>query len=283
MSRRYAVITTCHAGGWDEYGRRMVLSFDRFWHPEIPLFVYAEGFNASDLGTTDRVINFDLLKMSPWLADFKVRNKETKPAPRSEDKFNARGRPIRRRYSRRMHNTEYMHDVVRFAHKSAAMLHAINLMKDDVDVLLWLDADTVTHRAIDPLWFDQLFPSDHLLGLLLREKVYPETGFIAFNLKDPAIDWFRYEFEDMYAKDGFLDLASWTDCHVIEDVMHRGIAEDRFKVHSLSGGFEHTMHPFINGPLGDRMDHLKGPRRKRAGRSETDDLRRPRNEEYWAS
>ena len=40
------------------------------------------------------------------------------------------------------------------------------------------------------------------------------------------------------------------------------------------------MHPFINGPLGTVMDHLKG-NRKNDGKSRAADLVVKRQEEYW--
>jgi hypothetical protein len=49
---------------------------------------------------------------------------------------------------------------------------------------------------------------------------------------------------------------------------------------SLSGGFEASSHPFVNGPLGAYMDHLKGPR-KHIGRSRPQDLQRRRGEAHW--
>ena len=41
-----------------------------------------------------------------------------------------------------------------------------------------------------------------------------------------------------------------------------------------------TGHPFINGPLGAYMDHMKGPR-KQLGKSRRKDLKINRNEPYW--
>ena len=40
------------------------------------------------------------------------------------------------------------------------------------------------------------------------------------------------------------------------------------------------MHPFVNGPLGRYMDHLKGGR-KDEGRSSDKDLVVARTEAYW--
>jgi hypothetical protein len=49
---------------------------------------------------------------------------------------------------------------------------------------------------------------------------------------------------------------------------------------SLSGDAEATGHPLVNGPLGARLDHLKG-KRKGVGKSMKSDLKRNRTEAYW--
>ena len=46
---RFVVLTTCHAAGWQQYGRRMVETFEQFWPGEIPLYLYAEDFEPDHL------------------------------------------------------------------------------------------------------------------------------------------------------------------------------------------------------------------------------------------
>ena len=41
---RFAIVTTCHLAGWQQYGRRMVQTFDQFWPADVPLYLYAEDF-----------------------------------------------------------------------------------------------------------------------------------------------------------------------------------------------------------------------------------------------
>ena len=72
-------------------------------------------------------------------------------------------------------------------------------------------------------------------------------------------------------------MAEWHDSYVIQQLVE-GMG---LKTKSLSGpeGFK-TSHPFVNGPLGAYMDHLKGPR-KAMGRSQARDLKVQRAEPYW--
>ena len=60
--------------------------------------------------------------------------------------------------------------------------------------------------------------------------------------------------------------------------------KDYILTHNLSGslGWRSVHHPFVNGPLGAYMDHMKGER-KQYGRSLASDLMTQRDESYWQS
>ena len=82
---------------------------------------------------------------------------------------------------------------------------------------------------------------------------------------------------DLYVSDKLFGLKEWHDSYAIEIV--RASVTD-LRCVSLSGDAESTGHPFVNGPLGTRLDHLKG-KRKATGHSHAIDLVRPRGEGYW--
>lgn len=190
----------------------------------------------------------DLEEVSDWLPEFKSRNKH---------------RPT--------HN--YRFDAVRFAHKVAAIEQAYKL--GDADVLIWIDADCVTHAPVDSEWLSGLL-GDADFGYLRRARKYPECGFMMF--RRGPMDGFITELVDVYRTERLFDMAEWHDSWAIEQV--RQALEP--KCVSLSGEFENTGHPLINGPLGSRIDHLKG-NRKAVGRSLATDLKTNRNETYWSS
>lgn len=183
---------------------------------------------------------------SPWLADFKKRHA---------------GRPT--------HN--YRLDAVRFSHKIAAIELAYSI--GEADVLIWMDADCVTHADVEPAWLEGLIGGADL-AILKRRHKYTEGGFMMF--RRGACDRLIADMVQLYTTDVLFTLPEWHDCWALDHTR----ASMNLKEVSLSGDAEETGHPLVNGPLGERLDHLKG-KRKEFGRSLRADIKRPRKERYW--
>lgn len=184
---------------------------------------------------------------SDWLGEFKQRH---------------RHRPT--------HN--YRFDAVRFAHKVAAIEQAFRI--GTADVLVWLDADCVTHAPVTEAWLAGLL-GDADFGYLRRARKYPECGFVMIRRNEAGAEFVRTLVE-LYRSDRLFDLAEWHDSWAIEHVRR----ELGIRCVSLSGDAEDTGHPLVNGPLGACLDHLKG-KRKAEGRSRRSDLKHQRGEAYW--
>lgn len=167
----------------------------------------------------------------------------------------------------------YRFDAVRFAHKVAAIEQAYRV--GTADVLVWIDADCVTHADVDAAWLSGLL-GDGEFGYLKRVNKYPECGFMLLR-RCPAVSRMLWLLIDQYRSDGLFRLAEWHDSWVIEQV--RKSMGDALKCVSLSGDFENTGHPLVNGPLGSRLDHCKGKRKGK--RSMPSDLKTARTEKYW--
>ena len=241
---RYLAVTTCNAEQWQAHGIRMVDTFTEFWDPTIRLWIYAENWGDNDL-----------YEAAPWLAAFKKRYRD-------------------QRYNGGPGGRDYRHDAVRFAHKIAAIGAAADAY---CDVLIWIDADVITHAPVTRDWLDSLFPEPAILAWLDRDNCYPECGFMMFRM--PAARPLIEGIVEFYRSGLLFNLPEWHDSYVIQHVVKvAGI-----KPHSLSGekGRKHIGHPWVMSPLATRMDHLKGERRKARGRSLPGDLIEPRPEPYW--
>lgn len=192
-----------------------------------------------------------LERRSPWLADFKKRH-----AHRPTD--------------------NYRLDAVRFAHKVATIELAYAECQAG-EALIWMDADCVTHADVDAAWLSGLL-GDGEFAYLKRTNKYPECGFMIFRRCD-NVGAFLQSVVKLYTTDELFRLAEWHDSWAIEQmrIAHEAAG---LRCVSLSGSAENTGHPLVNGPLGERLDHLKG-KRKQAGRSHAADLARPRTESYW--
>lgn len=251
---KHLAITTCSAEQWKKYGRAMAATFCRHWPDDVPLWFYTEEFDPGGELPVSRFI--DLYDAAPWLLEFKARHRD-------------------QRYNGGPGGRDYRRDAVRFSHKVAA----IGAAADDAecDVLIWMDADIVTHAQVTLEWLEGLFPTPATVAWLDRERTYPECGFLMFRMPDarPVIN----EVVAMYRAGALFQLPEWHDSYVIQHVVNKsGVA-----VQSLSGpeGRKHIGHPFANSPVAACMDHLKGEVRKLNGRSLRQDIKVARPEPYW--
>ena len=47
-------------------------------------------------------------------------------------------------------------------------------------MLIWIDADIITHAQVTTEWLDRLMPLSATVGWIGRATKYPETGFMLF-------------------------------------------------------------------------------------------------------
>jgi hypothetical protein len=238
---KYLVVTTYAQRHWESHALRCVETFRKHWG-DIPLVQYRDQ---------------DLERASPWLAEFKARHWNRPTA-------------------------DYRMDAVRFAHKVAAIECAEALARTEMpfaDVLIWMDADCVTHADVTPQWLDSLL-RDGDFGYLKRTMKYPECGFMMFRLNARGREFIASIVRE-YTTDDLFKLPEWHDSYVIDQVRAARERIGMLRCVSLSGNAERTHHPLINGPLGAKLDHLKGPR-KQLGKSRAGDLKVIRSESYWS-
>jgi hypothetical protein len=255
----FSCVTTFNAAGFEAYGRRMLDTWARHWPATCRLTVYTEGFT---LPAIDARIQPWPLEKSLWLAEFKERHAHNRLA---------RGMGHGRAY-------DFRFDAVKFAHKVAA--YAEQAMMRDADVLIWMDGDIITHAPVTVDWLASLWSPRAYIAWLDRKRQYPECGFFMLNTQHRRHEAIIMDLVSRYTTDAIFDLAEWHDSFVLQQVIEGWKARGEIDVASLSYEGADTGHPLVNGPLGTRMDHLKGPR-KAEGRSRPSDLRTPRKEAYW--
>lgn len=252
---KYHVVTTMNATGWAQHGRRMAESFLARWPESATLTVYAEGFEPRIDGITVRAL-------PDWLAPFKARHRGV---PRLNGQFPGR--------------YDFRFDLVKFAHKAAA-LSDFGLGVTE-GVMIWLDADTYFHSDVTEGFLDRLFPEPAYIGWLDRQGGFPETGFVMFRAGHGHHHAFMTALRHLYASDAVLGEAELHDAYLIWQLARRDMARGLIPPQAnLSGEAWRTSHPAINGPLGAVLDHMKGPR-KDEGMSRRRDIVGHRPEDYW--
>lgn len=274
------LVTTCHADGWRQYGRRMVETFVEHWPAAVTLEVYAEGFDVDV-----EAPNVNARVLPGWHDDFKARHAGN---PDAHGRDGTRFGPIDRAKNR---DYSYRRDCVRFSHKVAALTDAalnpaIVNHAGEIDLLIMVDADTVTHAPVTIEWLRSVVnPSsgDFYMAWLFRANWYPECGFVVFNEAHPSHEWFMRLFRATYESGEVFAYPETHDSFVLQELVRRAVSSRRFPFPiSLSGRKgERSTHPFVHSRLAERLDHAKGKfkaiGRTPAGLGEA----RHRPEPYW--
>lgn len=262
---------TCHALGWQDYGRNMAKTFVEFWPGDVSLEIYAEGFDI-DVAAP----NVLQRRLPEWFDTWKARHAENPDANgRNKARF---GRIAQRKAT----GYDYRRDCVRFAHKVAALTDAaLEHMPADPDMLIMCDADVVTHEVVTVDWLKSMFSDPRpYLAWLYRSNWYPECGFVMYRETHRAHMRFMHILRDVYESDKVFKLQETHDSFVLQQIVRECIARGMFSTpFSLSGRIgERASHPFVHSRLAERLDHAKG-KFKGEGRTPRGYVQRP--EEHW--
>jgi len=251
---KFHVVTTMNRAGWEETGRRMAASFNHRW-PEaaMPLTVYAEDFEPD--------VAVHVRRLPDWL-----------------DKFKADYGGAESARGHRNGVYDYRWDAIKFAHKVAAVTDFGAALTDGV--MIWLDADTFTHSDVTVEWLEGLFPEPAYLAWLDRINAHPECGFVMYRSSHPYHRNFMESYRNLYTSGELFKLDQTNDCTALQRIVTVKMANGKIPAPVSLSGDRSWHHPFVNGPLGACMDHMKGPR-KAQGRSRKRDTRKMRTEPYW--
>ncbi|WP_269581961.1 hypothetical protein [Roseibium sp. Sym1] len=233
----------------------MAESFVARWEKNIKLTVYAEDFEPDVEGVT-------VAALPDWLTEFK---RKYGPVPDASGMASG--------------TYNYRRDCIRFAHKVAAVCDFVGRFDDGVAI--WSDADMFTHADVTSGWLSKFFDRSAAMAWLFRKRSYPECGFMMFRCSHPGAHEFLKRLEKCYRAGNVFDYPETHDSYVIQQIVKRVVDKGLMpQPVSLSGGAEYTAHPIANGPIGQRLDHLKG-KRKDTGISWARDLKVKRPEKYW--
>ena len=277
--RTFAAVSTCHAAGYETYGRQMLATFERHWPAEVPLLFYTEGFTADV--ASPRILCRDLAERCPDLMSFKARHADNPLARGATRRIRPRLSFHPRYPYLRLRGLKwgrgYRWNAVRVAHKTFALFDAARTT--DADVLIWVDADSLFFADVTPRDLEALIPPDCFVGYLRRD-IHSECGFVAYNLRHPATRTLLERFERLYREDTLFAEYEFHDSYLF-DVVRRQVEREGHKSYDIAQGIGlRASHVLINSTLGRFMDHIKGGR-KALGGSHRSDLIVERPEPYW--
>ena len=260
MARSITVISTFSDEGWKQYGKRFVETYLKYWPKEIQLKIYCdtvqEGFPSVEW--------IKLNDVCPDLVAFKERHKNNQHAHGLKPDGSKKS---------------YLWDAVKFAHKSYCVSHAA--LNSSTDLIIWLDADVVTHSPVPFEFIESLLPQNHYCAYLGRQKIYPECGFVIYDTRSNYNISFMHDWQDYYNKDSLFNEIEYHDSYLFWQLVKKHQSTGMLTT-NISEGHPHRpgVHVFINSPLGEYMDHLKG-KRKKTGSSKPTDIYYKRNADYW--
>lgn len=267
--RNIAVVTTFNEPGLKKYGQRMIDTYILNWPSDVVLYVYAEKCKPETHGA----LNVVVLDADAVLTDLQTFKSKWKSDPKANGKC-----PWPERRPKDHHKT-FKWDAIRFSNKVYSVFHCAETA--GIDVLLWMDADTVCHSKITKDDLNNLIPMHVDVCYLGRENKWSECGLYSMNLNSEPTKLFLKEFKRVYddAEHGIFKMEEWHDSFVFDEVLKRVQLK---KLNWSAGLIKGEGHPLINSAWGGYLDHLKGGR-KELGFSKTTDLVLKRTETYWSN
>ena len=268
------VLTSYKPGTWNEYAKRAVDSVLQHWPQDTQVAVYHEA-QSQDVFEHPRVEWLDAHEVQPELLKFKNKYKDD---PVANGEINEIPNGVRRPIPMAPKGS-FLWNAVRFANKVFCVINAVR-NSDGYDYVLWIDADTFTFRPVPLDFFSKLLPKETMLTYLGRENptlgdggVYPECGFVGYNLNHPETRNFINDWEQLYTTGDVFKILEWHDSYVFWHLSKIYRAEKNIQVNDI--GYHKGVkghHVFINSELGLYMDHFKG-KRKLHGTSARNDFR----------
>lgn len=173
MNRTYGCITTFNKPYYEEMAHYMIETYDKFWPKDINLYAYLEDFKLPIVSSN--IVTYDIFeKCNPDLQSF----------------LDWRGQHFTRGFS----------------FKAYTFINAARTMTEDV--LIYLDADSITFRPIKKEFLDKVLPEDTLaayMGVTMDKGKYKgtnlqnaETCIFFVNLKHPGANDFVNHYEHIY-------------------------------------------------------------------------------------
>lgn len=268
-SMRYTVVTTFHQTGLEEYGQRMIDTFEQYWPTDVDLVIYAE--NCQPKTKRDNTYVYDIFEVSPACTDFVARHKDNPEAHGSKGQHNIKIWNPKK---------SFRWDAVRFSYKVFALEHAINHINSDW--VIWIDADTLTHSAVTDSWLTSVCPTTSMVSYLGRNNYHSECGWIAYNKNHRNCNHFVNSVANMYKQDKIFNYPEWHDSYIWDRVREQFQNKDNvfYNINPQPECRGFAGHPFINSALGLVMDHVKGAR-KEQGHSRNDEIVSHRTHPYW--
>jgi len=259
-----AFVSSMNETLYEKYGKTFLYEFNKFASDSIFLYVVFEGnFPSNIIELKNNIIlsKFNTPEQKKFIHYFgKLEEAKGLRIEATETADN----------KKRINVTlDYRFNAIRFSYKPYAIFQIINDINKKYDYIIWTDADLRCLKSFNQKDLIKFLPDNtQMMSYLGRKNTYSECGFLGFNLKHPQTLKYLNRVIEIYTSGEIFSLDQWHDSWVWDHVRKNFETEHGILNKNISGkGFDHT-HPFIRSGLEEFFDHLKGPERKKTGRSE---------------
>lgn len=244
---KITAVTTFPNKHYNLYAKQMVESFCQYWPEDVKFWIQLDDEPQSEAVInelkgmykqkfTNRVNDGATCEWTPEYLAWKARNKDKNW-----------GKDYRKQY-------------YRFGHKVFAIAKAAQeALFNGSEYMIWIDADVITKKQVTWEVIKEWLPTKLGGVAYLGRKDWPhsETGFLIFDLYKTNFffrDWLSlYHDEDL---DRLLKEEQWHDAWAFDLARERACQLD-----NLSEGIS-GRDVFEQSPLGQYMEHYKGPRKQ---------------------
>ena len=272
------LITSYKPGTWQQFAKRGIHSMVQNLPKEVDIFLYCE--EPKPLDVDPKITCIDLNTAETELFNFKNKYKDD---PIANGKLQTINGGVRRSAELKgldKDKESFLWDAVRFSNKVFCIINAVR-NSNVYDYVVWLDADTYTFNPVPISLFENLLKDHTMLTYLGRGDIYPECGFVGYNLKHKEIQNFVNDWEKLYVDGSIFDLLEWHDSAVFWHLSKIYVEDKGITVNDI--GYAKGVkghHVFVNSELGSYVDHFKGNRKSRQTSSKKD-LSKVSDIDYW--
>ena len=170
---------------------------------------------------------------------------------------------------------DYKFNAIKFSYKPFSIHQVLNYLPENLDYLIWTDADLRCKKKFDMDSLKNFLPGDQfLMSYLGRKKPwYSECGFLIFNTAHKDFQSYINRIINIYKTGEIFSLEQWHDSWIWDHVRNEFEENHNTRFKNISGRGYELEHPFVNCGLEEFFDHLKGPNRKQTGQSLPNDFK----------
>ena len=153
---------------------------------------------------------------------------------------------------------KFLWQASRFANKIFSIIDALSHSKGS-NYLIWIDSDvTIKSDLVDGLKTLNIDPNKYW-SYLMRPGVFPENGFMLFNLKHSKHEEFMDHLESLYMDGNIFKLQEWHDCFAMNHVANNMEIKYGDIMNNINNLFYNgEMDPANNSEVGNFISHNKG-------------------------